>query len=207
MPKFPEASDLHLLSSDVIADLHPYEGRLLGSQPFDFSSFIFYRHILIYCYEFVLTSTVNSFIFLIISGFGMFSKLGFGMDVCFPFRIQKSWRYQFFFPVEAWGWRILFFSPIYLCVWCLFFLARVAMEVTGRGRKWSRSLRVEWNMYRVGGYIRRVTEIVPVSFLWWFIEMIVYYYFYSLLTYLSILCCWFHLLFCGIALGGLAYGL
>lgn len=104
-----------------------------------------------------------------------------------------------FFPVEVWGWRILFFSPIYLCVWCLFFLARVAMEVTGRGRKWSRSPRVEWNMYRVWG---GVTEIVPVSFLWWFIEMIVYYYFYSLLTYLSILCCWFHLLFCGIALGG-----
>lgn len=205
MPKFPEASDLHLLSSDVIADLHPYEGRLLGSQPF--SSFIFYRHILIYCYEFVLTSTVNSFIFLIISGFGMFSKLGFGMDVCFPFRIQKSWRYQFF-SRSKYGGDVFYFSLLSTFAFDVcFFWQGVAMEVTGRGRKWSRSPRVEWNMYRVWGYIRRVAEIVPVSFLWWFIEMIVYYYFYSLLTYLSILCCWFHLLFCGIALGGLAYGL
>lgn len=119
------------------------------------------------------------------------------------FSYPKIVAVSIFFSRAKHGGDVFYFSLLSTFAFDVcFFLARVAMKVTGRGRKWSRSLRVEWNMYRVWGYIRRVTEIVPVSFLWWFIEMIVYYYFYSLLTYLSILCCWFHLLFCGIALGG-----
>lgn len=40
------------------------------------------------------------------------------------------------------------------------------------------------------GVYQEVREIVPAFSLWRFVEMIVYYYFYSLLTYLLfILCC------------------